>query len=65
MKRWLVVVLFLLCAAVSVPVAMWLDLSVERTIILAPVMVFGFAALVGLLLLWSRIVWDQLRTLRR
>jgi hypothetical protein len=61
----LVIVLFALCAAVSVPVALLLDLSVERALVLAPVLVLGFAALAAVVLLWTRIAWESLRGLRR
>jgi hypothetical protein len=60
-----VIVLFVLCAVVSVPVALLLDLSVERALVLAPVLVLGFAALVAIVLLWTRIAWEQIRDLRR
>jgi hypothetical protein len=65
MRPWLVIVLFVLCAAVSVPVVLVLDLSVERALVLAPVLVLGFAALAALVLLWTRIAWEQIRDLRR
>jgi hypothetical protein len=61
----LVIVLFVLCAAVSVPVALLLDLSVERTLVLAPLLVLSFAALAAVVLLWTRIAWEQIRDLRR
>ena len=59
------IVSFVLCAAVSVPVALLLDLTLESALVLAPVLVFGFAALAGLIILWTRIAWEQIRTLRR
>jgi predicted membrane metal-binding protein len=57
--------LFALCAAASVPVVILLDLSVERAIVLAPLFVISFAAVVGVVLLWTRIAWEQIRDLRR
>ena len=65
MKPWLIAVLFALCAAASVPVALLLDLSVERALVLAPLLVVSFAAVVGVVLLWTRIAWEQIRDLRR
>jgi len=60
-----VIVSFVLCAAVSVPVALLLDLTLESALVLAPVLVLGFAALAALVVLWTRIAWEQLRGLRR
>jgi hypothetical protein len=37
------------------------DLSFERAILLAPVLVIGVAAAAGLLVFWSRVGWDSLR----
>ena len=40
----------------------WLtDLSFERAALLAPVLVLGIAAVAGLLVLWGRVAWQQLR----
>jgi hypothetical protein len=43
----------------------WLtDLSLERAALLAPVLVLGLAAVAGLLVLWGRVAWQQLRESR-
>jgi hypothetical protein len=45
-----------------VVVTVWLtDLSMERAILLAPVLVIGVAAVAGLVVFWSRVGWDSLR----
>jgi hypothetical protein len=48
-----------------VVVTVWLtDLSMERAILLAPVLVIGVAAVAGLIVFWSRVGWDSLRQSR-
>lgn len=48
-----------------VVVTVWVsDLSFERAILLAPVLVIGVAAVAGLLVFWSRVGWDSLRRAR-
>jgi len=37
----------------------------ERAVYLAPVIVIGFAAVAGLLILWGKVAWQQLRESRR
>ena len=45
-----------------VVVAVWAtDLSFQRAVLLAPVLVIGLGALAGLVLFWGRIGWDSLR----
>lgn len=39
--------------------------SAERAVYLAPVIVVGFAALAGLLILWGKVALQQLRETRR
>ena len=39
--------------------------SVERAVYLAPVIVIGFAAAVGLLILWGKVAMQALRESRR
>jgi hypothetical protein len=56
----------LLVASVAVTVlvlvTVWVsDLSFERAILLAPVLVIGVAALAGLVVFWGRVGWDSLR----
>ncbi len=42
--------------------AVWLtDLSFQRAILLAPVLVIGIGAVAGLLVFWGRIGWDSVR----
>ena len=54
-----------LAVTVLVLVTVWLsDLSFERVILLAPVLVIGLAAVAGLVVFWSRVGWDSLRRTR-
>jgi uncharacterized membrane protein YidH (DUF202 family) len=44
----------------------WLtNLSLERAILLAPVLVIGVAAVAGLVVFWGRVGWDSFRKSRR
>jgi hypothetical protein len=46
-------------------VTVWVtDLSFQRAILLAPVLVVGLAAVTGLLVFWSRVGWESLRRAR-
>jgi hypothetical protein len=46
-------------------VTVWLtELSFERAILLAPVLVIGVAAVAGLVVFWGRVGWDSLRRAR-
>jgi len=48
-----------------VVVTVWVtDLSFERAILLAPVLVIGLAALAGLVVFWGRVGLDSLRAAR-
>jgi hypothetical protein len=48
-----------------VVVAVWVtDLSFQRAVLLAPVLVIGLGALAGIVLFWGRIGWDSLRRSR-
>jgi len=43
----------------------WLtDLSMERAILLAPVLVIGAAAVAGLVVFWGKVGWESLRQAR-
>jgi hypothetical protein len=45
-----------------VVVTVWLtDLSFQRAILLAPVLVIGVGAVAGLAVFWGRVAWDSLR----
>jgi hypothetical protein len=47
---------------VLVVLTVWVtDLSFQRAILLAPVLVVGVAAVAGLFLFWGRVGWDSLR----
>ena len=49
-----------------VVVTVWLtDLSFQRAILLAPLLVVGLAAAAGLAVFWGRVGWESLRTSRR
>jgi hypothetical protein len=44
----------------------WLtDLSLQRAILLAPVLVIGVAAAAGLVVFWGRVGWESFRKSRR
>jgi hypothetical protein len=50
---------------VLVLVTVWLtNLSFERAILLAPVLVIGLAAVAGLVVFWGRVGWDSFRKAR-
>jgi hypothetical protein len=40
------------------------ELPLERAALLAPVLVVGFAAVTGLIVLWGRVGWEQYRESR-
>jgi len=59
--------LFAASVAVTVVVvgAVWVsDLSFQRAVLLAPVLVIGLGAVAGLVVFWGRIGWDSLRRSR-
>jgi hypothetical protein len=48
-----------------VVVTVWVtDLSFERAVLLAPVLVIGVAAVAGLFVFWGRVGWESLRRTR-
>jgi hypothetical protein len=45
--------------------AVWVtDLSLERAVLLAPVLVLGLAAIGGLVAFWGRVAWESLSKTR-
>jgi hypothetical protein len=48
-----------LCVLAALLVAWWFELSFENVLVLAPVIVLSVAAIVGLLLLWTRAFWES------
>jgi hypothetical protein len=60
------VALSALATAALVALAAWLlELSLERAVLLAPVLVVGAAAVAGLAILWTRVALQSLRRHRR
>ena len=52
--------------AALVPLVAWaFSWPLERAVYLAPVLVVGAAAILGLLILWGRVALEQLRESRR
>jgi hypothetical protein len=48
-----------------VVLAVWMtDLSFERAVLLAPVLVIGIAAVAGLVVFWGRVAWESLSRTR-
>jgi hypothetical protein len=45
--------------------AWWMGWPFERAVYLAPVIVIGFAAFAGLVILWGKVIVQQLRESRR
>jgi hypothetical protein len=54
-----------LCVGAALVTAWFFELSTEHVLVLAPVIVLGTAAVVGLLLFWSAAAWDSIRGHRR
>jgi hypothetical protein len=50
-----------LCVLSAFLTAWLFELSTERVLLLAPVIVFGTGAIVGLILLWTRAAIESLR----
>ena len=50
-----------ICVGAALFVAWALELSTEHVLVLAPAIVLGTAAVVGLILLWVRAAWENLR----
>jgi hypothetical protein len=51
--------------AMVVATALLMGWPLERAVYLAPVIVVGFAALAGLVILWGKVAWQQLRETKR
>jgi nitrate reductase gamma subunit len=60
MRRALLWIAGPICVATAFGVAWLFELSTEHVLALAPVIVVGTAAVVGLVLLWIRAAWDTL-----
>jgi hypothetical protein len=55
-----------LTVAALVPLTAWLMAwPIEKAVYLAPVLVVGAAAILGLLILWGRVAWEQLQESKR
>ena len=54
-----------ICLGAALVVAWFFELSTEHVLVLAPVIVLGAAAVVGLLVLWAAAARDSLRGIRR
>jgi hypothetical protein len=50
-----------LCVVSALLTAWLFELSTERVLLLAPVIVFGTGAIVGLVLLWTKAAIDSVR----
>jgi hypothetical protein len=61
MRRALLWIAGPLCVLTAFAVAWLFELSTEHILALAPVIVVGTGAVVGLVLLWMRAAWDSLR----
>jgi hypothetical protein len=48
-------------AAMVAVTSWWMGWPLERAVYLAPVIVVGFAALAGLVILWAKVIVQQLR----
>jgi uncharacterized membrane protein YidH (DUF202 family) len=52
-------------SAMVVGTALLMGWPLERAVYLAPVIVVGFTAAAGLLILWGKVAWQQLRETKR
>jgi hypothetical protein len=57
--------LVLVCAVVTAAAVWAFELSLERVVLLAPVLVVGGAAIAGLLLVWTRAFLESVRGSRQ
>jgi hypothetical protein len=58
-------VALLAVAAMVAATAWWMGWPLERAVYLAPVIVVGFTAAAGLVVLWGKVIVQQLRESRR
>jgi ATP/ADP translocase len=65
MRVRLAVVVVLVCAGLIALSAWVLDWSFERAAILSPVVIVVAGAVAFLLVLWTRVAWESLRSRRR
>ena len=64
--RWPVLLAsFAVCAALTALAAWILDWSFQRAATLSPIIVLVFGAVAFLVVLWSRVLWESIRTRRR
>ncbi len=49
----------LACAVVTLATALIFDMSLERAVVLAPVIVVTFGATIGLGVLWAKVIWES------
>ncbi len=65
MRALRLVIALVAVAAMVAATAWWMGWPLERAVYLAPVIVVGFAALAGLVMLWVKVIVQQLRESRR
>jgi uncharacterized membrane protein YidH (DUF202 family) len=58
-------IMALAVAAMVAVTAVLMGWPLERAVYLAPVIVVGFAAVAGLVILWGKVAWQQLRETQR
>jgi nitrate reductase gamma subunit len=61
MRRALLLIAGPACVGAAFFVAWLFELSFEHVVLLAPVIVFGTAAVVGLVVLWARALLENVR----
>ncbi len=65
MRRLRIPIAFVAVAGMVAATALALGWPIERAVYLAPVIVVGFAAVAGLLILWGKVALQGLRETRR
>jgi hypothetical protein len=61
-RPWSVAFLVLVCLTVTLTAVWAFELSWERVVLLAPVLIVGGAAIAGLTLVWARAFRESLRS---